>query len=112
MIPPEVVKDIDEIKTPSNRVLVTILLLGIMALAGWIKVLTGNDTADRKEAYAVAERKCAEETALLKNRISTLEWKYDSLISKAVYDKQQTIILLQQMLEKSRIINNKIKRQK
>lgn len=97
--------------TPQKQ-LTVFLVLAISGLFAWVKILTTNDTKDRKEAYAAAELKCAEETSALKNRINTLEWRCDSIIAQQVHDKQETIILLQQMLDKSRTINNKIKHQR
>lgn len=112
MIPSEVVKNIDEIKTPSNRVLVIVLILAIIALAGWGLALTKSNTANQKAALIEVKKECAEQNKIRDEKISALERKLDSVFGRQFYDNQQTITLFRQMLEKSRVINNKIRHQK
>lgn len=101
-LPEELKEQIDDIKTPSNRVLVTCLILAIMALSGWcIWLVKGSNTNCKddvsfwKEKY---EKKSSEADSLMNDKIKTVtdennrlkerdRWQ-DSIKSK-IYNKLQ-----------------------
>lgn len=97
-LPPELKEPIDDIKTPSNRVLVTCLILAVMALAGvvaWLYKNNNNDArywkADAIKAHQIIDslkddkvKTVTEENKRLKERD---KWQ-DSIKSK-IYNKLQ-----------------------
>ncbi len=107
MIKTQLLKFFAELKPEKQLTLV--LVAAVMALFAWVKILTGNVVSDKKEALITAEKKCETTTILLNAKVSRLEWKYDSLIAKAVYDKEKENEILRNILNRSKKIEEKIK---
>lgn len=97
---------------PPQKLLNLILILGIMSLFGWLKILIGNDSNDKKAALETAEKRCDELLKQREKRIDLLEYKYDSVRVQQYNDKLSTIQQLEHTLDKTRFINNKLKKQK
>lgn len=77
MLPPELKAATDEIKTPSNRILVIVLITAVTSLFGVIiKMYTSGNTRTDETAkiYQLSEKKCLEEA--LRLRIENDNLKY------------------------------------
>lgn len=91
-----------------EKQLTIILILAVVGLFAWVKILILDDKTSSKIAYAKAEKKCDEEKLLLSLQIAKLLIEKDSLIGKAINEKQQTIDLLRQILNSSQKIKEKL----
>ena len=81
----------------------------IMFIVPWLKIILSNDSTDRKEALKKCEDAKESAIKVSQEREVRLQNKFDSLLNKAINDKEETIAELRKMWNKDQIIHSTIK---